>query len=347
VIAKAAVEVAISRALAFLEAAQLPSGEFPVYASTDPAMEKDRTLDPSVFPTALAAHALSFCAGAAPLTARSYDFLLAEMGKGGLWRHWTREHPQAGSLPPDLDDTSCASRVLCQAGRAAPDNRALLLSNRDSQGRFLTWVIPRLRWSNAWPALRQFRHLPTLAMFFRLTSAKPDDVDACVNASTLLYLERFPGEEEVIAWLLDVLREGRERQCDKWYDNPFVVRYFLSRALAGRTGEAGPLILARTAADVPASSLDHALAAAALLDWNGAADPHVEALLAAQSPDGSWRRAALYHGGRARLRSGGFAEPHPDTPHWGSEALSTALAVEALSRWRRALERSPSQARSC
>ncbi|HEX9954788.1 MAG TPA: hypothetical protein VGB48_06190 [Allosphingosinicella sp.] len=346
-IATAAVETAIGRALAFLQAAQLPSGDFPVYASTDPQMEKDCTLDPSIFPTALAAHSLSFCAEAAPLTARAHDFLLAEMGRGGLWRHWTRDHPQAGSLPPDLDDTSCASLVLRQAGRSVPDNRALLLANRDRQGRFLTWVVPRLRWNNAAPALRQLRHLPTLAMFFRLTSAKPGDVDACVNANTLLYLGRFPGEEKVIDWLLEMLREGRERQCDKWYENSFVVRYFLSRALAGRAGEAGPLILARTAGEAPSSSLDHALAAAALLDWNGDADRHIEALLAAQSPDGSWRRAALYHGGRTRLRSGGFAEPHPDTPHWGSEALSTALVVEALARWRNASEFSPPQTQSC
>jgi hypothetical protein len=78
------------------------------------------------------------------------------------------------------------------------------------------------------------------------------------------------------------------------------------------------------------------LAACALLDWQCDASPHIGALLAEQGADGSWQRAALYHGGRARLRSGGFAEPHPDTPRWGSEAITTAFAVEALARWRSA-----------
>jgi hypothetical protein len=80
--------------------------------------------------------------------------------------------------------------------------------------------------------------------------------------------------------------------------------------------------------------MERALAACALLDWGEDAAAPIAALLAAQRPDGSWRRAALYHGGRNRLRGGGFAEPHPDTPRWGSEAVTTAFAVEALARWR-------------
>ena len=182
--------------------------------------------------------------------------------------------------------------------------------------------------------LPQLRHLPTLVMFFRLTSAKPGDIDACVNANTLHHLGRFPGDEAVAAWLVEVLRRGLERQCDKWYPNPFVVRYFLSRALAPRTPEAGPLVVERTNCEAPQNALEQALAACALLDWSADPSAPVQALLASQAPDGSWPRAALYHGGRTRLRSGGFAEPHPDTPRWGSEAITTAFAVEALARWR-------------
>jgi hypothetical protein len=69
---------ALARALAFLGDAQLPSGEIPVYASTDPTLRERAELDPSVFPTALAAHCLSFCAEAAPIAARAHDFLLVE-----------------------------------------------------------------------------------------------------------------------------------------------------------------------------------------------------------------------------------------------------------------------------
>ncbi|HEY0149241.1 MAG TPA: hypothetical protein VGB70_09550 [Allosphingosinicella sp.] len=335
----AAVDAAIARGVAFLGKAQLPSGEIPVFTSTDPEMADEGATDPSIFPTALAAHSLSFSAEAAASALRAQDFLLAEMGPTGLWRHWTRGHPHFASLPPDLDDTSSASLALRAAGRAVPDNRTLLLANRDREGRFYTWLIPRLRWMGGAHlrfSLRRLHRLPALWMFFRLTSAKPDDVDACVNASALAYLSPFAGEEAVVGFLLGVLRREGERQCDKWYDNPFAVRYLLSRGLAGRAPQAGPLIVARTAADAPRSHLDHALAAAALLDWGSDAAPHIEALLAGQRADGSWPRAVLYHGGRARLPAGGFAEPHPDTPRWGSEALSTAFAIEALARWRSA-----------
>jgi hypothetical protein len=327
---------AIARGIAYLRSAQLPSGEFPVYATTDPTMAERCELDPSIFPTALAARCLSRCAGAAPLVERAHDFLLREMDGDGLWRHWTRDHPHFASLPPDLDDTSCAAATLSQGGRQLPDTRDLLLANRDGEGRFFTWIVPRPRWTGARHArlvARQLRHLPTLVMFFRLTSAKPYDIDACVNANTLLWLGRFEGDEAVVRFLLSVLREGAEQQCDKWYENPFVVRYFLSRALVGRAPEAGALIAGRTAQASPANALEHALAASAMMDWSHDPSRHIEALLAAQGPDGSWPRAALYHGGRARLKGGGFADPHPDTPRWGSEAITTAFALEALSRF--------------
>ena len=132
------VEAALARALGFLRQAQLPSGELPVYATTDPTLAERAELDPSIFPTALAAQCLLFAPEAAPIAARALDFLLAEMDDNGLWRHWTRAHPHYSSLPPDLDDTSCASAALVRGGRVLPDNRPLLLANRARDGRFLT-----------------------------------------------------------------------------------------------------------------------------------------------------------------------------------------------------------------
>ncbi len=329
-----AAKIALERALGFLESVQLPSGELPVYASNDPAMAEGGTLDPSVFPTALAAYCLSFCAGAEPIRRRALAFLAAEMDRNGLWRHWTREHPHRAQLPPDLDDTSCASAAIADPARLA-GNREILLCNRRRDGLFLTWILPRLRPRCAahrratWP---QLRHAATLLLFFRRTSARPGDVDAVVNANALFHLGDFDGRGAVVDFLLKVLRDGAEAECDKWYENPFAVRYFLSRALAGEP-EAAALIARRAAAEPPANAFERALDLCAAL--NGGARPgeaEVDALLALQAADGSWPRAALYHGGRLRRPGGGFAPRHPDTPHWGSEALTTAFCVEALSR---------------
>lgn len=328
---------AIQRGVEFLARSQLPSGEFPVLASSDPKMEEGCAPDPSVFPTAVMAQALSRVPQAQAIHARALDFLLCEMDSSGLWRHWTRAHPHHRQLPPDLDDTSCASSALRAAGRRFPDNRRLLLANRTRGGLFFTWIAPRPAWAgvaHARVTLRQFRHLPTLFMFFRRTSAAPRDVDAVVNANCLFYLGDHPGSDGVTEHLLAILRRGAEEECDKWYDNPFVIWYFLSRALAGRSAEAGAIIAERLSRFPPSTALEAALAACAQLSWQvlPPADA-IRGLLDRQRDSGGWPRAALYHGGRSRRRDGGFEAPHPDTPRWGSEALTTAFALEALSLW--------------
>ena len=327
---------AVKRGVRFLEQSQLADGAFRVYTSSAPDMSGACLDDASVFPTALIAHSLSFAPAAAAARQRAVGFLADEMDRHGLWRHWTRGHPQYAQLPPDLDDTSCASAALMGAGRPFPDNRALLLGNRRSDGLFLTWIIPRPRFSGLEQmkaTLPQLLHLPALWLFFRRTSASPGDVDAVVNANVLHYLGPGPHGGPVASLLVEVLRAGRERQCDKWYENPFAIWYFFSRALGSSVAEAGDIIEQRVAAAAPAGALDTALAIAALINLGRAVPaPMVERLLGAQLPGGGWPRAALYHGGRARLRDGSFGEPHPDTPRWGSEELTTAFCIEALSR---------------
>jgi len=300
---------ALERAIAFLERQQLPTGELAVLAAGKP--------DRSIFPTAIAAHALSFAPGAEPVRNRALDFLLAEMGPRGLWKHWTRDHPHQHQLPPDLDDTSCASAALATGGRTFPDNRPLLLRNRNRRGLLYTWRL----------TFTQLRHPLVCYAFFTQTSAKPFDVDAVVNANALHYLGRVP---EVVEHLLSVLRDNRESQCDKWYENPFVVWYFFSRALHAIAPEAGALIVRKVRGAIPSNALEHALAICALRYWNESAP--LEPLLALQLPSGAWPAAAMYHGGRKRHRDGTFAAPHPDTPHWGSEELTTAFCIEALAR---------------
>lgn len=297
---------AMHRGVAFLRRVQLPSGELPVLASGKP--------DPSVFPTAVMAHSLSFVPQANDVRARALDFLAREMQPGGVWKHWPREHPQHPFLLPDLDDTACASAALAQAKRPVPDNRALLLKNRNRRGLFRTWLL-------------RYRHPLAMYAFFTRTSAKPFDVDAVVNANVLFYLGYIP---EVVDHLLDVLRESRERHCDKWYESPLVVWYFFARALQRTSPEGLDRIRTKLSAARPANALEQALAACALVSCGGT--PDVDALLAMQLESGAWPAAPVYHGGRARKRDGTFGEPHPDTPHWGSEAWTTAFALEALAR---------------
>lgn len=297
---------AIVRGVDFLRHVQLPGGELPVLASGTP--------DPAVFPTAVMAHSLSFVAAANDVREHALDFLAGEMEPRGVWKHWPRAHPHHRFLLPDLDDTACASAALRQAGRPVPDNRALLLKNRSRHGLFRTWIL-------------DYRRPLAMYAFFTQTSAKPFDVDAVANANVLFYLGEAP---DVVDHLLAVLRDDGERHCDKWYENPFVIWYFFARALPSISREASDLLVQKIAAATPSSPLDHALAACSLLACGRTASTDV--LLDMQLPSGAWAAAPVYHGGRSRKRDGTFGEPHPDTPWWGSEAWTTAFALEALSR---------------
>ena len=330
------VAAAIEAALEFLRSEQCSGGEIPVDTTTDPEMRERLVRDPSVFPTALAVYSLSFAGEAArDIVDRACCFLLDEMGEGGLWRHWVREHPYHAQLPPDLDDTSCASIALELGGHAFPDNRATVAANRARDGMFLTWLSPQLRWTGAShlrATLPRLLHPLALFSFFRRTSAKPGDRDAVANANMLLYLRGRRGLEPVVAELLRVLAEGREAQADKWYDNPIVVRYFLSRALRLSAPKAREVIVARSSAAAPETALEAALLACTLADWGKTGGPLIDYLIDDQLSSGAWPAAALYHGGRARRPGVGFAAPHADTPRWGSQALTTCFCIEALCR---------------
>jgi hypothetical protein len=334
---RSGIQPALERALTFLSERQLPSGEFRPLMSIDPTLAQGCEPDPSVFPTAVIAHALSFAPGAARVHERACAFLLHEMDADGFWCHWTRDHPRVDMLPPDLDDTCCASAVLSKAGHELPAHRAVILDNRDHRGLFYSWITLRPLWGGAayWKVtLRQLRRLHMLMLFFKITPAQLNDVDGVVNANTLFYLRDFAGRQKVVEHLLGVLRDGGEADCDKWYANPFVIWYFFGRALGDDTPEARALILQRLAAAQAASVLDHALAACTLFYCGARPGEQVIAkLLSTQLDCGGWPRATFYFGGRDRWPDGSFRPPWPQNPHWGSEELTTAVCIEALSRW--------------
>jgi hypothetical protein len=331
---------AVACGVAWLAGSQRADGEFDVYASLAPDLTHGCNLDPSIFPTAVMAQALGHVPEADGLRGRALDFLVSERDRFGLWRHWARRNPLSASLPPDLDDTACASDALSRGGYFPGTNREILLGNRDRQGRFRTWLVPGTGWTGhdrLTLTASQLRHIPVYVKFFQSTSASLDDVDAVVNANVIHYLGEGDHVRPVVAWLKTIIEEGREAQCDRWYDTPCVVRYFISRALRKLAPDARPLMttrLAETALSGGESAFETALTACSLLDWDLLPHDLIHTLLADQGDDGTWQRQTLYHGGRARRPGGGFADPVPDTPHWGSNGLTTAFCLEAIARYR-------------
>ena len=82
-------------------------------------------------------------------------------------------------------------------------------------------------------------------------------------------------------------------------------------------------VLTRIEGAVPGNALERAVATSTLVLLGR--QPDIGPLLTDQLPSGAWPTVGFYHMGH-RNRD----EP-PIPPWWGSEALTTVLAVEALS----------------
>jgi hypothetical protein len=311
-------EAAIEAGVAFLARTQLPSGELPIMRWPRVAPE-NVSADPNVFGTALILVAVAGIRGAEAVVSRGADFIEAQVLRFGVWKY--SEH-YGGGYPPDLDDTSMACLALRLAGRAVPDKTHAFLANRNREGLFFTWLSPRLRWlrdPRMWLiAAARWRHPFVHYRTFRVAGAREDDLDAVVNANVLYSLGRTPATEPVIAFLLRVLREGTEGRADKWYDNPLIIWYFISRALRRAGADARALLLERLRSATARTPLEHAAAASVLLDCDAPAGAHIDAIVEAQLDTGGWPRAMVYS---------------DETDGRGSESLTTAFCLEALSRW--------------
>lgn len=321
------------KGLRYLASVQGRDGEFPIDCAFSVDMTERRRNDPCFFGTVAVAATLLGCAEAAELCARAGDFIERERRPGDLWGYYKKGHRHV--YPPrDVDDSALATLVLRALGRRVPDNRRIILGNRDTAGRFLTWILPWRDGPNLALMLRDWRQAlygRRYRAFFANSFCERDDVDAGINANVLAGLGRFDGDERVVAWLLAILREGREASCDRYYDDPVLIRYFFSRALVGRSAEAGALLVERAVPQPQDSALHVALAILTRLIWQAPVPADaVRRLIAMQDDDGSWPIASLYCGGRPRLADGTFGTAIPDIYRKGSEAFTTAFCVAAL-----------------
>jgi hypothetical protein len=301
---------AISRAAGHLARGQLPHGEFPSHRYASPSLVGAGQPDSSPFVTSLVLYSLGFVdtPEVPSMVERGLAFLLSEREEPGVWRYWTSRN--ASRVDPDVDDTCCVSFVLRQHGLGArvEGNEALLLANRTDRGVFKTWLRE--------PLAR-------------------NDVDSVVNANALLYL----GEREETRTACDVLnwviQQGHEERSTWYYLDALVLHYMASRALyhgvrgLERSREA---MLARLGARQRedgsfGDELATAMGLCTLLNLGLGHTPMSERarrhLLRTQQEDGSWRRSPFYCGPEP---------PGPRSVWWGSEALTTALCLEALAR---------------
>ncbi len=332
-----AAAAAIRQAVAFLRRRQLPHGEFAMMLGAGRDLSCP-VFDSSPFATTFVLYALAQVERATvdDMMRKAAAFLVAEMGFGGVWRYWsTRQHKHA-RLPPDLDDTACASVALQLAGRPAPRNAWVFVSSRDAEGRFRTWVLPapRNRGSIRFAVVRAIaerqarlraRSLsvpPDEDPRFRIMHIDPDDVDPVVNANVLLYLGERGETRSAIDFVVRAVREGSGTPS-AFYEDSLALDHSVARAFRHSVPSFEALrrpvverIERRVAQRGALTALHAAMALSALLTFDphaALADGLLEQVLASQRPDGGWAASAFYN-------------------VWGSEELTTAFCLEALAR---------------
>lgn len=189
-----------------------------------------------------------------------------------------------------------------------------------------------------WLVVLRLNPIKTRIYFRKFDAVEPDDVDGVINANVLAYLGTIPGTEGIVKYLLDIAEQGLEADCDKWYRNPLIFYYSLSRCYAmgmnvfERVKDSLTYritALANPDGSIGDTDLDLALAICSLLNFghrSSLLDNAVAALIKTQGASGNWQRSAFYYAGPQHAG--------PVSYHgWGSEELTTGFCLEALIRY--------------
>jgi hypothetical protein len=293
----------VRRGLRFLYDHQLPYGEFRTYASPSENMRVS-AFDSSVFVTTFVLYGIARidCLLRTTITKKAVSFLAEEMRGPGLFQYYTSKN--TNSIGFDLDDTACASVALQQSHPLVAGGRNIeyFLKNRSEAGLFYTWVGD---------------------------TASENEIDSVVNANVVFYLGDRDETRSACRYLIDTIESGRESDSYYYYLDDMTLYYAVSRAYAYGAPSLGGAkeaivekVLLRSKDD--GSFGDELATACAVCSLANFGYDGVTRLRDAagyleerQSANGSWRRVAM------------FCQPGR---YYGSEELTTALCLEALTR---------------
>lgn len=339
------IDKAIEKGISFLAEHQFHHGEFCIYMGEGDNLEKWCIPDSTTFTSALIGSLLiplKNYPAVEKMLNKVIPFLLYQKMRGGTWNFFTKWHKMFSLCPPDVDSTACISSFLKDMQTSFPDNLQMILANRNKKGLFYTWFTIRFnlragRSQTYWKlVLRELKHPVKSILIWKKKMSKRNDVDAVVNSNVLYYLGYHQYTDPVVNLLISIIEEGKESNCDKWYQNPFEVYYFISRNYAAGVSKLEPvkkLIIERIIASAQdngslgTSPVDTALGISTLIHFNYL-DHHllaqsVKYLIQSQAANGSWNMQALCGSG-------------PVSPIvWGSHELSTAFSLAALAAYKK------------
>jgi hypothetical protein len=291
----------LRRGLRFLYDNQLAYGEFRTYAS--PSRDMRVTIfDSSIFVTTVVLYSIARIAHPCVMTMtdKAISFLTEELESPGLFQYYTSKNNRR--IEFDLDDTACASVALERSDPLIIGGRNVeyFVMNRNEAGLFYTWLG---------------------------STAMANDVDSVVNANVVLYLGDRDETRSACRYLIDTIESGRESDSYHHYLDNMTLYYAVSRAYAhgalSLSGAREALIEKVLQSSEDDGSFGNELATAcavcALANYGYDSATRLRAaaryLRNSQRPDGSWRRIPM------------FCQPGV---YYGSEELTTALSLEAL-----------------
>jgi len=311
------IETALEKGFSFLSSRQLPSGEFPTKQWIGDNACKRALKFPikSVFVTSFVLHSLKYVSrfiNVEQTAQKAIEFLLCEMEDDGLWRFYGKK----SNIPYDIDCVCCVLAAL-KEWAIEMDYETMasrLLRYRTAQNVFNTWILDGDS---------------------RFLEIEYNDVDWVVNANVLFFYsllsQRLP---EVEQYIITSIETDTFKQRSIYYP-PMSGIYCLTRAYSdGQNQGLKPAIskikenLNTKAEDRSQDSLSTALATIALQNCYEGKAPIaqlIEYLISMQRIDGRWSTGVFFSS---------IVRKRPEIIFkWGSEELTTAFALEAISKY--------------
>lgn len=330
----------IENGIDYLAEHQLPNGEFCCYYAPDDPMKEWCVPDSVVFTTAMIAASilqLRESPKVKNILSSAASFLSYQMSRGGVWNYFTKWNPIFSYSPSDVDTTVYTSYVLKSLNVDFPDNTVALLANRNSKGLFYTWYVLRPKWF--FPkdflivVLRELKRPLKSLVFWLKHEGGRNDIDAAVNANVLFYLGLNEHTRPIVKYLVEIILLKKEAVGDKWYKNPIIMYYLISRNYqhTKELDAARDQVIERVFTfyhengSFGNSVMETALAISILLNFNHTDErlgKAVDFLIENQRKSGSWDRHILFYSGPSKKVG------------WGCEELATSFCLEALNSYK-------------
>lgn len=330
----------IEKGISYLYEHQLPNGEYISYYAPDDRMQEWCVPDSIVFSTSVISTSLLKFRGHSKvkeMLALSVNFLKYQMMRGGVWNYFTKWNPLFEYTPADIDDTVYTSLLLHNLGIEFTENKSTVLSNRNTVGLFYTWFIIRkenlVSGKQFSIMARELKRPLKSILFWKKHQGGRNDIDVGVNANILYYLGVCDETKAIISYLTNVILENKESEADKWYKNPLILYYFISRNHpdVNFVEDVRQKIIERTFSfyqnngSFCGSALETALAVMALLNFGHFDDrlkTSIAYLIRTQKEPGNWDRHIFFYSGPSK------------TTGWGSEELTTSFCIEAIHQYK-------------